>query len=350
MSASIFNLRSTRRLIRFALAVLCAAALAALWRPSLSQPSHQRHAMNALTSRIKTVCFGRYLVNIPVEADFSVGDAYSESIKFERTPSYVDEQDYRMRLRELEERLRASKHDTEGSLLRSILPVNEGKQVLFLSRPEAARSRTTLVETFLIRPPYRMSFVAADESIERISARIERISKVVTWRDATIPSRTGACITDALIDFVPTYNESFYAGTGMDAPAWVISLSTDTTGPTDSGKDLHSRVDQAIEMLGPAGSEIKKLRRGFVMVDGRKGREYLGIYPSNRDGPTETFDAKLEVEGSGKPQQPTIKVTMETVWPKRRDPSDPTRYLSQQEAMALWDSVVKSVRMRPGAF
>jgi Tle cognate immunity protein 4 C-terminal domain/Tle cognate immunity protein 4 N-terminal domain len=306
--------------------------------------------MNALTSRMKTVCFGRYLVNIPVEADFSIGDAYSESIKFERTPSYIDEQDYRTRVKEREDRLRTSKHDTEGSLLRSSSRINGGKQLVFASRTDAEDRRTTLIETFVMRPPYRLSYVAADEDVNEITDLVSQLLRHLESRSDTLPRPPGACIADALIDFVPTYNESFYAGTGMDAPAWVISLSTDTTGPTDSGKDLHSRVDQAIEMLGPAGSKIKKLRRGFVTVDGRKGREYLGIYPSNRDGPTETFDAKLEVEGNGKPQQPTIKMTMETVWPKRRDPSDSTRYLTQQEATALWDAVVESVRMRPGTF
>ncbi len=306
--------------------------------------------MTALTSRMQTVCFGRYLANIPIGADFSIGGAYSESVKFELTPSYADEQAYRDHLKEHEQRLRTSKHVTEGTLLRSTALSSDGKQVIFMSRTDMRDRRTTLVESFVMRPPYRLSYVAADEDVREITDEISKLTQRLASRDATPSRPSGACIADGLLDFTPTYNESFFASAGMDSPAWIINFSTNTDGPTDPGKDLHSRVDQAIEMIGPEGAKIRKLRRGFVTVDGRKGREYLGIYPADRNGPTESFDAKLEVEGSGKAQQPNIKLHMETVWPRKRDPSDPTKYLSQDDALALWDAVVKSVRLRPGAF
>ena len=134
----------------------------------------------------------------------------------------------------------------------------------------------------------------------------------------------------------------------IEALSWSLSITSETSGPRDNVKfkDLFHRVDDAIDMAGP-GSGIQKLRRAKVHVDGRSGQEYVGLYPENG---AVVLDAKLELYGNEKPQQPTIKLLMEAGWPVKKDPQDPRQFLNQEEALALWDAIVKSIRPRPGAF
>jgi Tle cognate immunity protein 4 C-terminal domain/Tle cognate immunity protein 4 N-terminal domain len=319
-----------------------------LWQHLASMNSRMEHPMTELTSRMKTVCFGRYLVDIPAAAGFAIGEAETDDIHIESTPSYVDDQDYIDRLAAHEQRLRSTRHNTEGALLRSV--ENKRGQLLFMSRTDAEDRRTTLVETFLMRPPYRVSFVAADKNVGLVQQEVVEVSRAITVRSSGSPVTSGACLEHGLLTFKATTNERFTAATGMTSPFWAIQLTTRNDGPAPEGKDLHARVDGALETLGPDRSKVRTLRRGFVSVDGRNGREYVGIYPAERDGPSETFDAKLEVEGNGDPAQTNIKLHMETTWPRKRDAADTQKYLLQDEALALWDVVIRSVRLRPGAF
>jgi Tle cognate immunity protein 4 C-terminal domain/Tle cognate immunity protein 4 N-terminal domain len=330
-------------------ALMLVPAAGGLWQQHRLTNPQREHAMTELTSRMKTVCFGRYLVDIPAEAEFSIGTAYSDSNKIERIPKFADDRAYREHLKEREQHLRAAKHDTEGSLLRSVVQMNGGQHTAFVSRPNDHTHRLSLVETFvnLKSNAYHVSYTTAEEYLTITIQEIERIARSLKNHDGTIPAAPGACIDSGLLELTPTEVETFSAGAHMSSLSWSISFSTETSGPREPGATLHDRVDRAIEMAG-AGSGIRKLRRANVAADGRSGQEYVGIYPGEQG--VEIFDAKLEVYGSGKPQQATIKMHMEAGRVVKPDPSDPRKFLTQDEALALWDAVVKSVRLRSGAF
>jgi hypothetical protein len=330
-------------------ALVLVTAAAGLWREQRLTNPQREHAMTELTSRMKTVCFGRYLVDIPAEAEYSIGDAYSDSNKIERIPKFADDGAYREHLKEREQRLRSTKHDTEGSLLRSVVQLNGGQHTAFVSRTDADDRRLSLVETFVSSKSnaYRVSYTTSEKYLSSTIQEVERIARSLKDRDVTTPSAPGACIADGVLELAPMETEAFNAGARMTSLSWSISFSTETSGPREPGATLHDRVDRAIEMAG-AGSGIRKLRRANVAADGRSGQEYVGIYPGEQG--VEIFDAKLEVYGSGKPQQATIKMHMEAGRVVKPDPSDPRKFLTQDEALALWDAVVKSVRLRSGAF
>jgi hypothetical protein len=62
------------------------------------------------------------------------------------------------------------------------------------------------------------------------------------------------------------------------------------------------------------------------------------------------FDAKLETYGDQSPLSPMVKLSLEVGWPDQANPEDPRKFLNQEQALELWDAIVKSVRIRPGAF
>jgi hypothetical protein len=208
-----------------------------------------------------------------------------------------------------------------------------------------------LVETYVHAPPlaWQVTRKTVDKYREDVVQQVAEIAQGLSYRDASsIPRDPGACVADGLLSRAPERNEEFHGGAEIKALSWSISFTSETSGPRDNvdHKDLFKRVDEAIDMAG-TGSGIQKLRRAKVQVDGRTGQEYVGLYPEKH---AVILDAKLDLYGNATPQVPTIKLVMEAGWPIQKNPADPRRFLNQDEALAIWDAVVKSVRPRPGAF
>jgi Tle cognate immunity protein 4 C-terminal domain/Tle cognate immunity protein 4 N-terminal domain len=339
-----------KRLIVAAVASLLAVGLAVGLGQgkSLGKPNRGSE-MTDVTKNMKTVCIGRYLIDIPKDADFSLGDSESDSVKIERIPSFASDTAYRERLRDYEKTLRTSAHKKEGRRLRSATPVNAGAQTVFVSRPTDTESFVSLVEVFVNAAPsaWRIFADVADEDVGPVSEAAASAASLLDGRKAIdVPTSKGACIRDGILTRLPLERETFNGGARVSALSWSISVTSETSGPRQPGKQLFDRVDRAIDMAG-SNSGIKKLRRAKVEADGRSGQQYIAIYP---DAQANILDAKLELYGTGQPQVPTIKLQMEVGSPRKADPNDPRCFMKDEDALALWDAMVKSIRPRPGAF
>lgn len=307
--------------------------------------------MTELTTKMRTLCIGRYLVDVPTEAEVALGLAASDSNKIERIPSYPDDVAYEAALQAREAELRTAKHRSEGVLFKSLSKSVDGRHTVFVSRPDANDKYTYLVETFVHAQPaaWRVYYRTGDEYLKQTIQQIGEIALSLSPRElSAVPTVPGACISDGLLVRSPVESEEYVGGARIKSLSWSLSIATETSGPRDSKMfpDLFHRVDDAIDAAGP-GSGIRKVRRAKVTVDGRSGQEYIGLYPDRRQF---ILDAKLEAYGNAKPQQPTIILSMEVWLAPEGAIGDGRKYLSQEEALAVWDAVVKSIRPRPGAF
>lgn len=305
--------------------------------------------MTELTQRMKTLCIGRHLLDVPTSATTSIGDAEVDVIAIERVPTFLSDSDYAAHLQQHEQKLRMSAHETEGSRLRSVRTANGDTLKLFVSRVDERSTRTSLVEGFLYANPaaWRLHFRASDKDVDAIAARIADIAGKVTPRAADLqPTSAGACIADGLLQRKPQETETFSGGARDQSLSWTLNFTSDTQGDYAPNERLFARVDRAIEMAG-SGSGIKTLRRATLTVAGRSAQEYVALYPEK--GAT-IFDAKLETYGTRSPMSPMVKLSLEVGWPDKPNPQDPRKFLNQEQALELWDAIVKSVRLRPGAF
>lgn len=350
-SQAMQRLRRHRQVAGGIVAIVLLGFAFQLWREHhLTQPD-RTHAMTELTAKMKPLCIGRYLLDVPAQAEVALGNASSDSNKIERIPAYSSDAAYAHALQQREAELRNAKHETEGMLLKQVVKSSDGRQTVFVSRPEADDRRMYSVESFVHTPPvaWHITAESIDKYLRTDIDAILQIAQGLSYREpSTIPTTAGACIADGLLNRTPREVEEFHGGARIETLSWSISITSETSGPRDNlnFKDLFHRVDDAIDMAGP-GSGIKKLRRAKVQVDGRSGQEYIGLYPE--EGAI-VLDAKLELYGNQKPQQPTIKLHMEAGWPVKKDPQDPRHFLSQDDALAVWDAIVKSIRPRPSAF
>lgn len=344
--------RANRRRGFAILAVLGIAILAAYnWNQNSLHTPNREHAMTELTKNMKTVCFGRYLVDIPTEAELSIATTVMDSVKIEYLGTSLSERIFKAKVERREAELLASKHNTEGTRLRQAIDINGGKQRLLVFREDQDDVLLTWVETSVHSgtDEWKISNDASEQYVSKTKNLVSALATQLVSRPMNeIPKVPGACVQNGLILGKSYQRENFPASMSVKSPAFTLGILSETSGPRERGQTLWDRIDKA-NSLGKEffNATSKPLRRAEVSVDGRKGQEHVSTF---QEDDVETFNADAEVYGDGTPKTPTLKVSMEVRRPIKPDPSSKEKTLSNDEALAVWDAVLKTIRPRPGAF
>jgi hypothetical protein len=340
---------ATRTLAALALAAIAITQPAC--QPGDLFPAKRTPLMNELTTNMKTVCFGRYLVDVPQKAEFALGLARSDSVDIKAVEATSrSEAAFQAKIDNIERELRAAKHNTEGTRLREVSTTEDGRNRIFVYRKDEVGSLISVVETFarLGDREWLVGHAISDEDVATLKQEISEIVGGLRARSITdIPNSAGACIANGLLNRSPKYGEGFAGGAQIEDLSWSLSLRSETSKPYEPKQRLIVRAEDAISMVGGSSSGIKVLRKREITLDGRKGEEFVALYPG--DG-VASLSAKLELYGDGTYKVPTLKLTMDANRLSPPDPNDKRVFLSDDEALAVWDAVLKSVRPRPGAF
>ena len=349
-----------RRICRNASARRRRDALFVCWvlmAPALFQYNYanaaQKTPMNEIIQSMKAVCFGRYLVNVPAKAEVVIGFAESDEIGIEPTGPLSlasSDSDFGEGLVEHEAELRALKHETEGVRLRGVSDLSGGRGKVFLYRSDATIHTMTVVEALIRRDSatWRLWCEPTDEDVPYIRRRIDEVAAAIEPRETSaIPTELGACINGGLLRRAPDEGERFLGGARIKELMWTLKIESMTCGPYEKHDQLLTRMAMAIKMVGKAASGTDVLRARDLVLDGRKGQEYVSLYSESG---FITFSAHFELYGDATYKVPTLQLMMEAHRPVKRDPQDTRPLLSKEEALAVWDAVLKSIRPRPGAF
>lgn len=336
------------------LAALSAIALSlyAWGHYTLKNPKRD-HTMTPFTKNTKSVCLGRYLIDIPIAGEFSLGDAEINDAKIEYVGSSPSEGMFLDKVKHREAELRSAKHDTEGSRLREAVDINSGKQRIFVYREAADDVRLSWIETAIRAGTFEWR-IRNDSSEKYVTDTKNHVASLATRLQtrnmADIPTHPGFCIANGLIAAGSHESENLTGGIHMESPDFSITIKSETSGPRERGYTLWDRVERAekdVNEIYGIKLPIDVVRRAEVKVDGRKGQEYVTVTP---DKGFEVFNAKAEIYGDATPMKPTFKIEMDAAWRKKPGGDQKQGMLSKEEALALWDAVLKSIRPRPGAF
>ena len=344
--------RIKKNLILMMLAVLGATSLAAYSRSqyTLKHPN-RNHAETELTKNMKATCLGRFLIDIPSTAEYSIGTIEMGSMKIEYIGKSPSEQVFLDKIKKREAELRASKHDSEGTRLRETVAINSNKQRIWVYRGNEFTTGLSWVETFVKADgnEWKISFNAADEDVPEVKSLVTRLASELLPRNMLdVPNIPGACISNGLIKGSNYEAENYTAGIRLKNPDITISIKSETSGPRERGQTMLDRVDRANKLAGEVYNiAFKPIRRAELTVDSRKGQEYVSVLP---DKDIENFNAKAEVYGDATPKSPTFKIEMDMQRPLKPKADDKIKTLTNEDALALWDAVIKSIRPRPGAF
>ena len=328
-------------------AVVLAASLSQ-GGPSLA---NRGASMSGLRGGMKTMCFGRYIVAIPSGAAVAMTLMESDATTIE--PSYSPASSYGEFVSGLEVHeaaLLARRDKAEGVGLREVSMLPEDRGRLFIYRESTEARASSIVEALVRRESaeWRLWFEALDEDIGIIKSDTEDIGGSIEFRGAdVIPVGPGACIENGLLRRTPREVETFKLAGRIEELWWRFEIQSLVSGPFEKHDQLLTRMAMAYRLAGKATSAISVVRAREVVLDGRKGQEHVSLYPDNG---TTTFSAHLELYGDATYKVPTLQLTMEAHRPTKQDPRDTRQFLSKEEALAIWDAMLKSIRPRPGAF
>ncbi|KAF0680287.1 T6SS immunity protein Tli4 family protein [Enterobacter hormaechei] len=179
------------------------------------------------------------------------------------------------------------------------------------------------------------NYVAND--ISQMQSLMARIS----GRDHdVIPTKPGSCITHAFIATDPTAREREDISVGLESKTLEhirVILSTD---------NFTREKDTVLERAGEIESNLYRghvERKGAFSVNGLQAQEFLATgLQASQDEPRYGFDMFIN-EMTASYKTPNFILTLEN------DSMPPTSY-SKEEIIAFWDTISRSVRVRPGAF
>ncbi|WP_172583280.1 T6SS immunity protein Tli4 family protein [Cupriavidus taiwanensis] len=327
-------------------------AMAACIATVIASTGHAKTPRNILMDKSgwKTHCFGRYLVDLPSQAKISA--AYKLwGAEIERLPN-VSATSLQGKVEKQATALRAMSHDTAGSMLvRRIDHGNGSTSLLSWSSPR----RTILMyeEAYLTTTnPWQAFKYSGDISASRQAMAVAFLDTLATnihsRADNEIPNGPGFCIDKGFIAGNDYRSESVQVGITLPQhPNVFISFDASTGAEEDR---LLERVDKflAAAVAGPIAG-LKVLRKRERNVGAIPAEEYATAATGNGQ---RVYVFAWESQGKNKSlSEQNVSAGLRVLEQPVDSPQTPYQpaFQSDDEALQLWDAIINSIRLRPGA-
>ena len=338
--------------------------------------SSQQVAMNKINAEMKPYCVGRYMLDLP-----SSFTAYNDAAPLDNNiwaavisrpediyktylttkkmyhPAFV--QLIALREKALQNSKTIDARDMQ--FLKKVWPLPTGMDGVIFERNEngGAADAMRILEGYLYTNGVVIKF--QKQTVNDSASRYERqrngdpiqnyvasdVSQMktlmarISGRDNdVIPTKPGSCITHAFIATDPTAREQEDISVGLESKTLEhirVILSTD---------NLTREKDTVLERAGEIESNLYRghvERKGAFSVNGLQAQEFLATgLQASQDEPRYGFDMFIN-EMTASYKTPNFILTLEN------DSMPPTSY-SKEEIIAFWDTISRSVRVRPGAF
>lgn len=326
---------------------------------AISKDLH-RQKMNKITfddiNYFKNLCFTRFIIDIPknsltVYGRLSVG---AELIRIENGADKIDE----IIINDIKnnaDNARLFQSDNEiDKMAGRVLPTlhKDVKQLITISGFDIYRvhSYFKLAQDAYISPG---GGVTSSSIHQNLKDDVEVFKHLRARKDDEIPTEPGICI-DGAFSTLDTPYESIEFGVRLtDFPDVHFSFQSIKSGNLGMELELKKDLEEGKQNaratgLGAWVKKLKVLRLGKRTVNDWHGEEMLLHVPSGNGKPSYhkfVFRA-LCIEGD--PLHPYVEMTLDTGVVENQSASkEPS--LSDEEALALWDKLLNSIRVRPNA-
>lgn len=320
------------------------AALLLLMLPGLAAA-----APDTRRSTMKTLCLGRHLVEVPSDSELKIGYEYAGGPVV--TQRNVDRDRFLDLVAEQERRLKATQHRAGGTMLvQRAEPTADSVLLTSWSSPTSRRIHAQ--DFYLHVPAQRVLYHFTGQSDEtRLQGAVDyyrTLGGAVRYRDAAeIPKEAGFCIDSGFIARNKLGKEGFTAGIRARAyPSVSMTLTAYVTGKPDA--DLLTRVGNVPPGYAKAAAQMKPLRRGQEDIGPFRGQELL--VRADAEG-KRSYEFLWETQGKANSLGfPFISLELSTTGKSdAKGKIVDAPFKSDEEAIGYWDSVLKTLRLRPGA-
>jgi len=370
-----------RLIILFVCLVLGALAACTAFK----QPSEQeKRNVSEMTSNMRTWALGRGLIDLPanwsgggdVKLYYGLGADHS-SVEVRVLGEGVTQQRFDAALNERAHRIKAVKNDEQQNASMLVSARRETPQKIWLQYFESTEVPDTFVHEFhlLIGDAYVLLRAESyNGNTAPVEARLLKLSKEIF---KVAPENAGAGFALGPI-VIRSHHDQEIASFDFSPPASDVSLNIyiNALSPDDDER-LHVRTKKDTQIF--LAGDYENLRAGKVTLADMQAeesligfsddthRQILFVSENYRDNPSLSRPAmSLRLSAGGMkagpddPNEPEdlVRWTLPQfankgydlpLWQRPASPEPVNPSLTDYEAMAVWDAILKSVRMRPNS-
>ena len=324
----------------------CDSNAKSLKRPHMTALSPR---LEVLFQKSKTVCFSHFIMEVPSTAEVVYGPAEVEAdlVYYPGEASSIDRR-VAEQLVEIEKDriflnvLKSDKLPLFGTIIEGSRP---GSRIAFGSKSQVGYD---LYSFFTIEDDL---FVQSLKQVLKHEDHVSLLNSVASnlrlRANNEIPTEAGSCIDGAFIP-IPLEYERVTVGVRLkEFPDVHFSIEVhknQTHIPELS--DLETRLQRAAQEGGKWYSRIKFLRRGERQLGSWKGSEALVLKPAQE---TENEAHEFHFISLGEPDSPLVPgvdIQLDT-GASRREIGAVRPSITDEEAVAVWDKLTGSIRVRP---
>jgi hypothetical protein len=335
------------------LAVLFLAVLFCGWSIGAVRNILDKGKVKHMTETMKTVCVGRFLIDVPAEARVSFRGAFLAGWDISIYPDETDEQ-FKARLESREAELKAEKNERDGISLEKAISVERegirGKIFVFdrmwthwFEYEKRVDSTLAATNAYVRTNGTSVDFTSklGDDRLTELARFVRQIQPL---KEGEVPSEPGFCFGRAMIKdpLLASQHERVTMFLSLkDHPDFLIAFDTMAGLKPDEpllARDAKNRPEFA--------SMIKSLRRGPRSIGGIPGEEMVDRF--NEKNGTSAHSCEWEsISKQDSVFQPELSLEFSTGNPLRTGAPPIDSSLTDDAVLALWDKMSSSIRVRP---
>ena len=311
-----------------------------------------------MTEKMKSVCVGRYLVDVPAQAEVSLSHEMIDGFDVATVDESEDVFRERLASREADIQARGSATDGTGGMVEAAdlrIDGMVGRTFVFgRNRGYLMKGDQRIEDEFVSVEAHAriggLSFVLSMKYAGEADARLAEalLARLRPRGEEEIPTMPGFCIRRAIFAEPLPVHRSEHAAmhiTLPDHPDVAMAFVSMPGGGTDP--DLLARsadtdaADTAVESL-----RVTKLRADKRSINGLAGEELLERFRELNFATTFAF--MWETRGvDSDPMQPFLSLELQAGVSHEPGGKPADSSLHEDAVLALWDAVASSIRLRP---
>jgi|GEM_PF-1400937 len=359
------------RKVRATLAAACLIfTVAACDRKPAPLSQQEKQTVTELTTNLKTRCVGRYLIDMPGDA-WESGYAKIHDVSIEAKAMTQDA--WRQEIAQREAALKATKSRDAYPFLYSAGKARGDNTYYFIHRGTIYDDPATRhiegykwdrgyrfllkIETYDYTDPDQTDdpivkqFDVKNEVPAKTAVVLSLLEKLRGRSPDEIPTEPGVCFAGGFLPAPAGSNEAvnagFFSPTHMRDVIWSVFTSPEFIDDTTVSR----HADSAEARAALKAMDGKDVRKGALELSGLTATEWLYESLKPGDGRGDTFSIAVN-ETTSKPAAPYFSMELSTggqyeVQGKFAKFDPPS--LTTSEAVALWDAVSRTIRLRAGA-
>lgn len=351
-------MRPRSRIVR-RISVVTAVALALVsFIASSVQTQQDRQKVAAMTARMKTICVGRFLIDVPVEMRVSMSLGFAGGLDIWTTNRESDEQ-FAARLRKAEDEMASTLNEEGQPSLEAARPLvvgaGEGKTFVH-NRRRSRRLKEhgyVTIENLALLGMLRFPGLSVTGEIDWVARRnIDRLSgilhRVRPLAPDEIPRQPGFCLEHAMVQdpYEHTNRESvtMFAGLPGHPDVNLVLSSAAGVAPAPTLLERNARAAQREPLFMQLA--FTHLRERQRTINGMQGEELVMRIRE----PNFTTGYAFGWETRGRPDDiyaPVLKLELESGASPVTGGRPVQSSLSEEALFELWERIVGTIRLRP---